>query len=360
MKAFYKLFIADIKQFFRDRTALFFTFAFPLLFMLIFGLVFSNNRSVSYNVGLVNEDTSPTGQAIVQAVQQVPVFTVETGSREDMLAALRQGDLRAAMVIPADLASKISQGQTANLTVYYDPSQTTTSQVILAVIREVTNEINRQLAQAPLLLELDQQSIQSQRLRDIDFLIPGIVAMSILFLGLFGALPIVEWREKKVLKRFGATPIHRSTILASQVVYRLVLALLQTFIIIGVAFLIFRVTMTGNWLALIGLVILGTLTLISIGYFAVSRARTTEGAMPIIQLIQFPMLFLSGVFFPIDIMPDFMRPIVMAMPLTYLGDALRQVMVNATPTYPIWLEVAVLVGWLVVSMVLAIRLFRWE
>jgi len=83
----------------------------------------------------------------------------------------------------------------------------------------------------------------------------------------------------------------------SQVLYRLILALLQTLLIIGIAYFVFNVHMAGNWLVLFGLVLLGALTFISIGYLAVSRARTTEGAMPIIQLIQFPMLFLSGIFF---------------------------------------------------------------
>jgi len=82
--------------------------------------------------------------------------------------------------------------------------------------------------------------------------------------------------------------------------------------------------------------------------------------MPLIQIIQFPMLFLSGIFFPIEFMPDFMRPVLAAIPLTYLGDAFRQVMVEATPLYPLWVDIAVLGGWLVVSMILAIKLFRWE
>ncbi|MCK5577472.1 MAG: ABC transporter permease, partial [Dehalococcoidales bacterium] len=138
------------------------------------------------------------------------------------------------------------------------------------------------------------------------------------------------------------------------------LAVVQTIIIILVAFFVFDVQIVGNWLLLLGLVLLGALTMISISYFAVSRARTTEGAMPIIQLIQFPMLFLSGIFWPIEFFPEFMQPIVSAIPLTYLGDALRQVMVDATPLHPLGLDVAVLAAWFVVCMALAIRFFRWE
>jgi ABC-2 type transport system permease protein len=147
---------------------------------------------------------------------------------------------------------------------------------------------------------------------------------------------------------------------SSQVVYRLILALTQTLIIIAIAFFVFDVQMVGNWILLFGLVLLGALTFISLGYFAVSRARTVEGAMPIIQIIQFPMLFLSGIFFPVEIMPDFMRPIIAIIPLTYLGDAFRQVMVDATPIYPLILDIGILGAWLAVSMILAIKLFRWE
>ena len=264
------------------------------------------------------------------------------------------------MLIPSDLSVTIGQGQTADITVYYDPAQTNSSQVILSVLGELINQVNRQITQEPVLIQLAEESIQIKDLRIIDVMVPGILAMAVLFLGLFGSLSMVEWREKQVLKRFGATPLRRSTLVLGQVLYRLVLALVQTFIIIIVARFAFNVPMVGNWLLLLGLVLLGALSFISLGYLAVARARSVEGAMPIIQLIQFPMLFLSGIFFPLEFMPDFMRPIVTAMPLTYLGDAFRQIMVDATPLYPMTIDVAVLGGWLVVCMALTIWLFKWE
>ncbi len=360
MKPFNKLVIASFKQFFRDKTALFFTFAFPLLFMIIFGLVFSGDNDVSYNIGLVNQDNSIIGTTFSESLQKIPVFKVNEGTLDDKLAELKKGDLRAVIQIPADLQSDISSGNVAEIVVYYDPAQTTSSQIILSALGQIVNEANYIITQQPVVIKLSEQSIQVHNLRTIDYMVPGILAMSILFLGLFGALPMVEWREKQVLKRFGATPLRRSTIVFSQVAYRLILAVIQALIIISVAYFAFNVEIVGNWAVLFGLVILGTLTFISLGYLAVSRARTIEGAMPIIQLIQFPMLFLSGIFFPVDIMPGFMRPIVDAMPLTYLGDIFRQVMVEATPLYSMTVNLAVLTGWLVISMVLAIRLFRWE
>ena len=147
---------------------------------------------------------------------------------------------------------------------------------------------------------------------------------------------------------------------SSQVVYRLVLALVQTTIILVIAYFAFDIEVTGSWLLLIGLVLLGTLSFISLGYLAVSRAKTTEGAMPIIQILQFPMLFLSGIFFPVEFFPSFMKPVVNAIPVTYLGDALRQVMVDATPLHSMTTDFAVLGAWLVVCLALAIRFFKWE
>jgi ABC-2 type transport system permease protein len=361
MRPFIKLLFSDLKQFYRDRTALFFTFAFPLLFMLIFGLVFSGNNGVSYKIGLVDADQSPVSTQISTVLKQVSVFNVdEADNFEQQLEKLKKGDIRSVVVIPAGTQAAIANGEASTITVYYDPSQSTSSSIIISTLQQITGQINQQLTNQPTLIQIKEQSIQTHELRNIDYLIPGILAMSILFLGLFGSLTMVERREKKVLKRFGATPVGRSKLLASQVVYRLILAVVQSIIIIAVASLLFKVKVIGNWLELFVMVLLGTLAFISIGYFAVARAKTVEGAMPIIQLVQFPMLFLSGIFFPVEIMPTFMRPIVNAMPLTYLGDAFRQIMVQGTPLYPMWLDVAVLGAWLVICVALAIRLFQWE
>ena len=360
MKAFGKLLLSDLRQFLRDKTALFFTIAFPIIFIFLFGWIFSGSGDINYGIGLINNDDSPVGEGISQMLGEIPIFEMSQGELDAKLDELRNGDIRAVIVIPAGLEESIAAGQTADIKLYYDPTQTTSTQIILPVLRQAIDEVNRQLTQQPLLLQLSEESIQAYGLRDIDYLVPGILAMSVLYLGLFGSLTLVERREKKVLKRFGATPLPRSTMVFSQVIYRMILALVQTFIIIIIARLVFDVQMVGNWFILIGLVLLGTLAFIAIGYFAVSRAQTVEGAMPIIQIAQFPMLFLSGIFFPIDFMPDFMQPVIAVIPLTYLGDAFRQVMVEATPLYPLWLDVTVIGVWFVVCMLLAIRLFRWE
>ena len=360
MRAFNKLVVANFKQFFRDKTAVFFTFAFPLIFIGIFGLVFGGEEVVNYNIGLVNNDNSAVGEGISQALKEIPIFEVSEGELSGKLTELENGDIRAVIAVPANLTANIGSGESADITVYYDPSQTASAQIILPILRQVVNEINRQLTQQPVLLTLAEESILSQNLRFIDFFVPGILAMSIMMTGFFGVVPLIEWREKKVLKRLGVTPLRRSTVVLSQVAFRLVLTVVQATILLGVAYFAFNVQVIGNWFMLFGLLLLGALSFISIGYLVASRARTVEGAMPIINLITFPMMFLAGIFFPVEMMPDFMRPVVAAPPLTYLGDAFRQVMVGAPPLHSLATDAAVLAAWLVACMLLAIRFFRWE
>jgi ABC-2 type transport system permease protein len=149
-------------------------------------------------------------------------------------------------------------------------------------------------------------------------------------------------------------------VVVSQLAFRLVLAVIQAAILLIIANLVFGVPVLGSWLMMIGLVVLGTLVFIALGYVVAARVRTVEGATPIVNLISFPMMFLSGIFWPVEIMPDFIRPVISAMPLTYLGDAFRQVMVGSPPLYPMSVDILVLVAWLIVCMILTVRFFRWE
>jgi len=224
----------------------------------------------------------------------------------------------------------------------------------------VLDGLDRELGQRPSLIQVNEKTLQSQDLRFIDFFVPGILAMALMQLGIFAAVPLVVERENKVLKRLGATPLRRSTMVGSVVAFRLLVALGQAALIILVARLIFGVPMMGNWFFLVGMVILGTLTFLSMGYMLSAFAKTQETVMPLLMAVQFPMMFLSGIFFPVEFMPDFMRPVVAAMPLTYLADSLRQIMVDSSALHSHLINTTALGGWFVTCLVVAVRFFRWE
>ncbi len=184
--------------------------------------------------------------------------------------------------------------------------------------------------------------------------------MALMQLGVFAAIPLVEQREKGILKRIGATPLPRWKLVGSNILLRLIVAAIDTVLIFGVGMVVFDVQITGNILAMAGFVFLGAGAFLALGFVLAAFLKTEEQANGVVQVVQMPLMFLSGIFFPFDFMPDFLRNIARLLPLTYLGDALRQVMVNGTQVAPIGVDLAILAAWLVVCMGIAARSFRWE
>lgn len=197
--------------------------------------------------------------------------------------------------------------------------------------------------------------------RMVDMVFPGMLGLAMLWLGLFGtAMPLVGLREQQVLRRLGATPLSRRTLLGAQVAWRLTVGALQGVIFVAFGQLAFGVQVAGNWGLLLAAVLLGTLTYVTLGYLLAALSPSQDACTGITQIVNLPMMMLSGSFFSLDLLPPFMKPAVDAMPATYLADALRQVMVAYPPLHPLWLDFAVLGGWLVALTLLSLRFFRWE
>jgi ABC-2 type transport system permease protein len=184
--------------------------------------------------------------------------------------------------------------------------------------------------------------------------------MALMQLGVFAAIPLVADREKKILKRLNATPLHRWQLVGSNVVMRLIIGIIQTIIIVAVGTALFGLQMTGSLLLLSGLVVLGALAFISLGYVIASFAPTEDAANSMTSVVQFPLMFLSGTFFVIDQMPQPLQVVARFLPLTYLSDGLRQVMVNGTAFSPLWFCFAVLVGWTAVCFGISAKFFKWQ
>ena len=204
------------------------------------------------------------------------------------------------------------------------------------------------------------QTVQTENLNFISYFVPSILALSVMQVGIFAAVPLVADREKGILKRLSATPLRRWQLVGSNTLMRLLIALVQTIIIVGVGSAFFGVEVTGSLLLAAAFVALGAVSFLALGYVLASFTRTEEAANGITQVVQFPMMFLSGVFFPIEAMPQFLQSVARLIPLTYLADALRQVMVGGTAFAPLWVCAAVLLGWLVVCFAIASRKFRWQ
>jgi ABC-2 type transport system permease protein len=354
--------VANVKSYYRDRGALFWTLAFPVLFVILFGSIFSGGPT-TFSVGWVDQDQSASSAQLRQGFAGVSLLDLKDVSQDDALAQMQQGKLDAVVLVPAGLgASMTSGGSTGTpfqLVLYTDPSKSTASNTVEQVVAQVVGGINQSLSGKPPAIAVQPQPLQTQNLSSAAYFVPSILAMALMQLGVFAAIPLVAQREKQILKRLGATPLARSTLVGSNVFMRLLIAVVQTVIIVGIGVALFGVSILQP-LAGAAFVVLGALTFVSIGYVIASYARTEDSANQLASVVQFPLMFLSGIFFPIAFMPQWLQPVAAFMPLTYLGDALRQTMVGGAAYAPLYIDVLVLGGWLIVTFLISARYFRWQ
>lgn len=354
--------IANIKSYYRDRAALFWTIAFPVIFVILFGSIFSGGPT-TFSVGWVDEDHSAASAQLRQGFSSVSLLALTDTSKDGALAQMQDGKLDAVIVVPAGLGEAMSSPSSTSdpfqLVLYTDPSKQTASTTVQQIVAQVVGGINQTLSGKPPALAVQPQTLQTANLTSAAYFVPSILAMALMQLGIFAAIPLVAQREKQILKRLGATPLARSTLVGSNVFMRLLIALVQTVIIVGIGALLFGVSVLQP-LAVAALVVLGAVTFVSIGYVIASYARTEDSANTLASVVQFPLMFLSGIFFPIAFMPQWLQPVAAFLPLTYLGDALRQTMVGGAAYAPLYVDVLVLAGWLVVSFLISARYFRWQ
>jgi ABC-2 type transport system permease protein len=204
------------------------------------------------------------------------------------------------------------------------------------------------------------ETLQTENLNFISYFVPSMLGLSVMQVGIFAAIPLVADREKLILKRLAATPLRRWQLVGSNVAMRLLIALIQAVIIVAVGVAVFGVQIVGSLLLAAAFIALGAMAFLALGYVLASFTKTEEAANGMTSVVQFPMMFLSGTFFPLEQMPEFLRAIARVIPLTYLSDALRQVMVGGSAFAPLWVCAAVLGAWLIVCFGIAARTFRWQ
>lgn len=366
MRALLALTVANIRSYVRDRAALFWTIAFPLVFVVLFGLIFSAGSSTRLTLGWVDDDGSAASALLKDTFARQPGVTLVETTQQDAIDQMNIGKVDSVVVVPKGYgASLIASGTgtgtgsvPAKVVVYTDPSRPQMAGSVYQVVGNVLGLVN--LGGRPPLVIAQGETVQTKNLNAISYFVPSMLGLSVMQVGIFAAIPLVADREKLILKRLAATPLRRWQLVGSNVLMRLLIALAQTAIIITVGSLAFGVEIVGSMLLTLGFVVLGAVTFLALGYVIASFATTEDSANGMTSMIQFPMMFLSGTFFPIDQMPPFLQGIARAIPLTYLADALRQVMVGGAPFAPLYVCAAVLLGWLVVCFGIASRKFRWQ
>ncbi|WP_128894372.1 ABC transporter permease [Longirhabdus pacifica] len=366
MRGYGQLVLAQFRLFLRNKQMLFWSLMFPIFLMTVIGFAFNGEESITFKGIIIDEDQSALSNQLSSLFleEEVTNFALSE-DKEQALTDLENGDISFVFVIPEQFESLIEQQDTENkpkTVLYYDQTNQMISNIAIPIIENnFVDQMSQEIASYEPVIQFEAQGVQALDLQYFDFLVPGIVAMMIMTNNLNGSAgQISSWRERGILRRMQSTTLHASSFISAQITARLVLNAFQVLIVILIGNLLFGVQVNGSWLLLLTFILLGTLTFMSIGFIIAGLAKNPESAGPISGFIAFPMLFLGGVFFPLDNMPEFLQPILETVPIAPLSTAMRQVMNVGAGLSDLWLPALYLVLWLLASFIVASLTFKWD
>ena len=350
----------------REASAMFFTLAFPVILVLVFGAIFTKPEHLNFDLPVQDLDQTPASQALVDTLTADEVFkTIVVPADTDAVAYAKAHKLTLALVIPSGFgaaqARRTSGGDTTTsiaLTYVHDPSSTSVT-TKLQYLSAAVSAVNQAMSGTPSFLTLEARSILQKQYRFIEFFVPGIIAMAVMTSSLSGALNSnAELRQKGILRKLATTPITRTEWLASNILYQLVLATASTVAILVVSHTVFDVRLTVNvWLPVF--VVLAVVAFVGIGMMLTPFAREAESAAAAGNAFLFPMMFLSGTFFPVEMMPGFLQRVARGLPLYYVNEGLRASMIFGD-TMGAARCAAITAGVAAVVFVIGARMTRWD
>jgi len=341
-----QLVLARLREFYREPEAVFWVYGFPILMVVALGIAFRNKPVTEIPVDVVAN--SPAADPVIEKLRNTPRFKVEVKDPATCLQRWRTGK--------TDAVIEVLDPPGPRYRCLYDPNRTESVMAYYAVQVALEPEPARSGSPAVQGKELDEPGS-----RYIDFLVPGLLGMSLMGGGLWGVgYVIVDMRIRKLLKRFLATPMKKRHFLAAIMISRLAFMIPEVVVLLLFSWLVFGVVIQGSLAAVLVLILLGAFTFAGIGLLVASRARTMESVSGLMNLVMLPMWMLSGIFFSAERFPDVAQPFIKALPLTPLIDALRAVMQEGESLASQLPRLGILAAWAAGTFVLALRWFRWS
>ena len=340
----WQLISVRFKEYTREPEALFWSFGFPILLAIGLGIAFRSKPADLVHVAVVNN--GPRATPLADALRRDKGLAVEQLAPDSAAMALRTG--RVALLVLPDGVDGVRYE-------YDDPRPDA------RIARLMVNDAVQRGAGRGDVLPITEQQVRERGSRYIDFVVPGLLGMTIMGGGIWGlGYSIVDQRRKNLLKRLVATPMSRAQYLASYVVSRFVLLFIEAGVLLGASALLFGVPMRGSLVGISIIVIVSALAFGGLGLLIASRSKTIEGVSGLMNLSMLPMWVLSGVFFSSENFPGVVQPFIKALPLTATNDALRASMLRGVELAGLWPQLSVLVVWMVVCFGIALRIFRWR
>jgi len=352
---------ASFKSIFRSPSAVVFSFAFPLIFILVFGFV-GGGGGVSLRISI--DSNSDTLNPVYQAMRKVSGLTISKKPEKDINEDLEKGRLTAVISF-----RKNSRSSPAYL-IYIKTSDAVNPQniqVLRSLLNGIISGIDKNLyPEVSTVASVNQnvEKIKGRKYTTIDFILPGQLGFSLLSAGVFGvAFIFFNLRQTLVLKRFFATPINRSYIVLGEALSRILFQLITAVTILLIGHFIFNFTLVHGWITfmeLLFLSFLGLLVFMGFGFIVSGLSKNESSIPPFANLITLPQFLLSGTFFTIDAFPSWLQPLCRILPLTHLNDAMRNVAFEGAHLTDCGKQIGILLLWGIAAYAVAIKVFRWE
>ena len=337
-----KLTMTRVREFLREKEAVFWVFIFPVLMTFALGIAF---RNTTPDKTLIAIENGPKASETASLVSRSPEIGATVLSPDEAAQALRSGKV-SIVVKPVDNSFEYR----------FDPTRPESRAARLLV-----DDVLQRGKGRTDVVGVGETRVTEPGARYVDFLVPGLIGMNMMGSGLWGlGFTVVIARSRKILKRFAATPMRRSHYLLSFMLSRLIFLVLEVGAVIVFARLAFGFTVRGSWLSVALIIVLGGFTFSGLGMLVAARPTTIEGVSGLMNFIMLPMWLLSGTFFSSERFPQILQPFIQALPLTALNNTLRALMNEGASLSSSWLAISILLAWCVVSFVVALKIFKWQ
>ncbi len=341
----------------RDRQAIFFSLFFPLVFMFIISFA-SGGDPEPIELGIVNHAGNEMATNFIATLESTLLFNITVGDEDSLRDELNAGDKSVVLILPDYFEDN---GTPADITVLIDASQVRQAAIVMPVLRSALVDVERTLRDTEPLFDIHIEDVQSRTQSYLDFVVPGLLAFSIMNIAIAGSgYNIVEYRRKGILKRLFVTPILPRDFIGGLVLSRLLICLVQLTGLILAAIFLFHVVFVGKMLSLYLFILLGTVVFLSIGFCLGSIAKSQQAIIAIGNLVTFPQMILSGIFFPIDALPDLVQPVAKLLPLSFISTGIREIAINGASLLELAPQLVGVTIWAVITLVLSIRMFVWK
>jgi ABC-2 type transport system permease protein len=366
-KRIYSDFKVFSRGYLRNKFGLFFGLIFPVILILIFGAIFAEGSAGSINVYVQNNDAGmevAPGQTMhlstsyleaINSTGTLKVITVDLS--ENFTAYMSKNSVENGLIIPQNFTEAYILHQPVNVTVYTNPSGSTGG-TVLGVLGAINTQFNLEAFDGNALISISQKHVGSQE-KYIDFLVPGLIGFAILVNPMFSLVEISSnYKKNKLFKQLSLTPLTKIEWLTAKIVWYVVLSSMAFLLMAAVGIFVFGANINLTvWL--IPFLILGPMLFASLGMLVGTITKNPETAGVIGNVVTFPMMFLSGTFFPIAFMPDYLQAFAHVLPLYYIVEGLNNVMVYQNYMGAV-VDLAVIGVITLVIFVLAVKLFKWR